>query len=57
MASNSKGIDLIRFDEHGRIDEFEVMVRPFSGLQALGAAMSRKLGGKLPGGAAEPSNA
>lgn len=34
-----KGIDMIRFDELGRIEEFEVMVRPASGLQALGAEM------------------
>lgn len=38
-----KGIDLIRFDEQGRIVEFEVMVRPLSGLQALGAEMGRRL--------------
>jgi 2,4-dienoyl-CoA reductase (NADPH2) len=29
-----KGIDLIRFDEDGKIVDFEVMVRPMSGLQA-----------------------
>jgi hypothetical protein len=44
---NLKGIDLIRFDEQGLIVEFEVMVRPFSGLQALGAAMSARLGDQL----------
>lgn len=44
-----KGIDLIRFDDQGLIVEFEVMVRPFTGLQALGAAMSVKLGDKLSG--------
>lgn len=38
-----KGIDLIRFDETGRIIEFEVMVRPMSGLQALGDEMKRRL--------------
>ncbi len=43
-----KGIDLIRFDEQGRIVEFEVMVRPFSGLQALGEEMGRRLGHLLP---------
>ena len=31
-----KGIDMIRFDDDGRIVDFEVMVRPMSGLQALG---------------------
>ena len=39
-----KGIDMIRFDEAGRIVEFEVMVRPMSGLQALALAMAAKLG-------------
>lgn len=43
-----KGIDLIRFDEAGRIVEFEVMVRPLSGLQALGAEMGARLGHLLP---------
>lgn len=43
-----KGIDLIRFDEQGRIVEFEVMVRPMSGLQALGAEMGRRLADSMP---------
>ncbi|RTY00630.1 nuclear transport factor 2 family protein [Pseudomonas sp. C 49-2] len=38
-----KGIDLIRFNEHGQIIEFEVMIRPLSGLQALGEEMGRRL--------------
>ncbi|UBM12516.1 nuclear transport factor 2 family protein [Cupriavidus metallidurans] len=38
-----KGIDMLRFDQAGKIEEFEVMVRPMSGLQALGAAMGAKL--------------
>ncbi|KGW13852.1 hypothetical protein X899_5381 [Burkholderia pseudomallei TSV 25] len=43
-----KGIDLIRFDEAGKIVEFEVMVRPASGLQALGAEMGARIGARLP---------
>jgi len=43
-----KGIDLVRFNEAGQITEFEVMVRPLSGLQALGAEMGARLGDKLP---------
>ena len=39
-----KGIDMIRFDEAGKIVEFEVMVRPLSGLQALGEEMGRRVG-------------
>ncbi|PTU79869.1 polyketide cyclase [Pseudomonas indoloxydans] len=38
-----KGIDMIRFDDSGLILEFEVMVRPMSGLQALGAEMAQRL--------------
>ncbi|MCQ4325242.1 polyketide cyclase [Stutzerimonas stutzeri] len=38
-----KGIDMIRFDEVGRIVDFEVMIRPMSGLQALGEEMGRRL--------------
>lgn len=43
-----KGIDLIRFNEQGQILDFEVMVRPMSGLQALGTEMGKRLGDKLP---------
>ena len=38
-----KGIDMIGFDADGRMAEFEVMVRPASGLQALGAEMARRM--------------
>ncbi|KVM80234.1 nuclear transport factor 2 family protein [Burkholderia stagnalis] len=44
-----KGIDMIRFDTDGRIVEFEVMIRPFNALQALGAEMGARLGQVLPG--------
>ena len=43
-----KGIDLVRFDEDGKIVEFEVMVRPLSGLQALGTEMGARLAEKMP---------
>lgn len=43
-----KGVDLIRFDEQGLIVEFEVMIRPLSGLQALGAEMGARLGQQMP---------
>jgi len=43
-----KGIDMIRFDEEGKIIDFEVMVRPFNGLQALGAEMGARLAAYLP---------
>ncbi len=39
-----KGIDMIAFDEAGKIREFEVMIRPMSALQALGDEMGRRLG-------------
>ena len=38
-----KGIDLVQFDADGKITEFEVMVRPLSGLQALGDEMSQRV--------------
>lgn len=38
-----KGIDMIRFNESGLIVDFEVMVRPMSGLAALGEEMGRRL--------------
>jgi hypothetical protein len=43
-----KGIDLIRFDADGKIVDFEVMVRPLNGLQALGAEMGARLAAFLP---------
>ncbi len=43
-----KGIDMIRFDEAGKIVDFEVMVRPMSGLQALGQEMGARLAKYLP---------
>lgn len=43
-----KGVDIIRFDPHGKIVDFEVMVRPFNALQALGAEMGKRLGAFLP---------
>lgn len=43
-----KGIDMIAFDAQGRILDFEVMVRPFNGLQALGAEMGARLAAFLP---------
>ena len=33
------GCDFLHFDEHGKIDDFMVMVRPLSGAQALAEAM------------------
>jgi hypothetical protein len=44
-----KGIDMIRFDEQGKIVEFEVMIRPMSGLQVLGDEMARRLAPLLSG--------
>jgi len=39
-----KGVDIIRFDEAGKIAEFEVMVRPANALLALGEAMGARIG-------------
>ncbi|QSQ25014.1 nuclear transport factor 2 family protein [Pyxidicoccus parkwayensis] len=38
-----KGIDFIRFNEQGKIVEFEVMIRPMSGLSALADEMGKRL--------------
>jgi hypothetical protein len=43
-----KGVDIIQFDDDGKIVEFEVMVRPFNALQALGEEMGKRLGALLP---------
>ena len=43
-----KGIDMIAFDADGRIIDFEVMVRPFNALQALGEQMGARLAAFLP---------
>ena len=37
------GIDLLRFDDDGRIREMAVYVRPMSGINALAEAMRKKL--------------
>ena len=39
-----KGMDILRFAENGSIVELEIMVRPFNVMQALGAAMAKRLG-------------
>ena len=43
-----KGIDFIRFDEDGRIVEFEVMMRPLNGVAALAEEMGKRVADKLP---------
>lgn len=42
-----KGVDLVKFDDDGLITEFEVMIRPASGLMALGEEMGRRVGAQL----------
>jgi hypothetical protein len=47
------GIDMLRFDDDGRVRELTVMIRPLSGLTALVEAMGReleRLGVPVPGG-------
>ncbi|OTG66361.1 nuclear transport factor 2 family protein [Acinetobacter silvestris] len=43
-----KGIDMIRFNEQGKIVEFEVMIRSLSGLQALGEQMGQRMAAFMP---------
>jgi len=38
-----KGIDMIQFNEQGKIIDFEVMVRPMSGLVALAEQMGARI--------------
>ncbi|GLK88597.1 nuclear transport factor 2 family protein [Pseudomonas turukhanskensis] len=38
-----KGIDMVQFNAEGKIVDFEVMIRPMSGLQALGEEMGKRL--------------
>lgn len=41
--SQLKGIDMVQFNSDGKIVDFEVMIRPMSGLQALGEEMGKRL--------------
>ncbi len=43
-----KGIDMIRFNEQGLIVDFEVMIRPKSGLEALAAQMGQRMAAFIP---------
>ncbi|RKG33982.1 nuclear transport factor 2 family protein [Acinetobacter tianfuensis] len=38
-----KGIDMIQFNEQGQIIDFEVMLRPKSGLEALAVKMGERM--------------
>ena len=38
-----KGIDMIRFNEQGLMVDFEVMIRPKSGLEALATLMGQRM--------------
>ena len=43
-----KVIDMIRFNENGQIVDFEVMIRPKSGLDALAAQMGQRMAAFMP---------
>ncbi len=43
-----KGIDMIRFNENGQIVDFEVMIRPKSGLDALAVQMGQRMAAFMP---------
>lgn len=38
-----KGIDMIQFNDKGKIIDFEVMIRPKSGLEALALQMGKRM--------------
>jgi len=42
-----RGIDIITFDDAGKIREFEVMIRPANAAAAVGEAMAAKVGPRL----------
>ena len=44
MSVAERRFDIFRLDAEGRAREMCVMIRPFSGLQALAAAMAARLG-------------
>jgi hypothetical protein len=44
------GVDILRFDADGRIEELMVMVRPMSGMNALAEAMQARLAGAADSG-------
>jgi hypothetical protein len=39
-----QGVDILEHDDEGLVTSFTVMIRPLSGLQALAAAVERRLG-------------
>ena len=43
-----KGIDMIRFNEQGQIVDFEVMIRPKSGLEALAVQKGQRMAAFAP---------
>lgn len=43
-----KGIDMLRFNEQGKIIDFEVMIRPKSGLEALAVQMGQRMAAFMP---------
>ncbi len=43
-----KGLDLITLDADGKIIEFEVLIRPMSGLTALAEQMGQRMAGLSP---------
>jgi len=42
-GKQAEGIDSIHWDENGLIDDFRVMIRPLTALQALNEKMGRRL--------------
>ena len=43
-----KGIDMIQFNTQGQIVDFEVMIRPKSGLEALSVQMGQRMAAFMP---------
>ena len=46
-AREVEGLDLLRHDAEGRVDDFTVTIRPLTGLQALSDVMGARIGDLL----------
>lgn len=42
-ATALEGVDIIEFDDAGKISDFKIMIRPANGLQTLGEEMGKRL--------------
>ena len=41
-----RGVDILSFNEEGKVNDFEVMIRPMNALEVVGAEMTKRLEAK-----------